>query len=57
LIVENGYSLVKINKAAYEPFKLALWELVKYLFNWSYLSHALVLCKQGIIDSLDAVNS
>jgi hypothetical protein len=25
LIVENGYSLVKINNAAYKPLKLALW--------------------------------
>ena len=24
LIAENGYSLVKINNAAYKPFKLAL---------------------------------
>jgi hypothetical protein len=28
LIEENGYSLVKINNAAYEAFKFALWELV-----------------------------
>ncbi|WP_019027637.1 hypothetical protein [Colwellia piezophila] len=27
MIAENGYSLVKINNAAYKPFKLALWEL------------------------------
>jgi len=27
LIEENGYSLVKINNAAYRPFRLALWEL------------------------------
>jgi len=26
LIEENGYSLVKINNAAYKPFKLALGE-------------------------------
>jgi len=29
LIAENGYSLVKINNAAYKPFKLALWELAR----------------------------
>ena len=29
LIAENGYSLVKINNAAYKPFKLAPWELVR----------------------------
>ena len=27
LIAENGYSIVKINNAAYKPFQLALWEL------------------------------
>ncbi|WP_448246286.1 hypothetical protein [Thalassotalea agariperforans] len=26
MIEENGYSLVKINNAAYKPLKLALWE-------------------------------
>jgi len=29
LIEENGYSLVKINNAAYKPFKLALRELAR----------------------------
>jgi len=29
LIAGNGYSLSKINNAAYKPFKLALWELVR----------------------------
>jgi len=29
LVEDNGYSLVKINNAASEPFKLALWELIQ----------------------------
>ncbi len=29
MIAANGYSLSKISNAAYKPFKLALWELVK----------------------------
>ena len=31
LIKENGYSLVKINNAAYKPFKLALGSLLDAL--------------------------
>ena len=27
LITGNGYSLIKINNAAYKPVKLGLWEL------------------------------
>jgi len=30
LIEDNGYSLIKINNAAYKTFKLALWELSRY---------------------------
>jgi len=29
LIAKSGYSLVNINNTAYEPFKLALWSLVR----------------------------
>jgi len=30
LIEDNGYSIIKINNAAYKTFKLALWELSRY---------------------------
>ncbi|AAZ25248.1 hypothetical protein CPS_3691 [Colwellia psychrerythraea 34H] len=33
MIEENGYSLVKVNNAAYKPFKLALWEFVQCLLT------------------------
>jgi hypothetical protein len=30
---ENGYFLVKINKEAYKPFKLAPWEFIVELIT------------------------
>jgi len=33
LIEENGYSLIKINNAAYKPFKLALRECTSKLIT------------------------
>jgi len=42
LIEENGYSLLKINNAAYMPFKLALWEFASdsiTAYNFLFLSY------------------
>jgi len=37
LIVDNGYSLVKINNDAYKPLKLALWEHMDTMITSQHL--------------------